>query len=98
MSFFISEMESWFMMYLVEEEIYSILFFFFFVTSLLYSLCPTVYFFLLLDKLAIMYVVLYGALCLWEKTFHEIEILMIVFTFVCPSFNCTCLQNLLQSL
>ena len=71
------------MMYVVEEEIYSILFFFLFVTSLLYRLFPTVYLFLLLDKLAIMYVVLYGALCLWEKTFHEIEILMIVFTFVC---------------
>ncbi len=73
-------------MYFVQEEVYSILFLFLFVTSVAYRLFPSAYT-RALDKLAIMYVVSYGAWCLWEKqSDHKLQLssslLVVVCTFV----------------
>ena len=53
-------------LFLLQEEVYGVLFGFLFVTSLVYRIFPHVLT-LILDKLAIMYVVLYGAEYFWES-------------------------------
>ena len=72
-------------MFLLREDVYGVLFVFLFLTSLLYRWYPNTIT-LISDKLAIMYVVLYGTNCLWENIENNDisaeRLYVIVFTFL----------------